>query len=283
LADGGKTTLVLVSRTQKAALNEAERTSDELAAIGVRNQRLILNGTFRACCPEDTVASALERRGAISLQAKREFLSRLPVSEVALQPHKLIGIAALRELFHDGQSFPGLNGHAVELPKLETLSDLVDDIVRSGRGVVMTMGKGGVGKTTVAAAIATELARRGFRVHLSTTDPAAHVEAAAGQLDGMEVSRIDPQAETKAYVDHVMSTAGKNLDASARALLEVDLRSPCTEEIAVFRAFARIVARGEDRFVVLEPLLRVTHYSCWMPPKLTTEKSPGKPVTCREK
>jgi len=253
LADGRQTTLVLVSRAQKAALNEAERTSNELAAIGVRNQRLVLNGVFRACCPEDKVASALERRGTLALQTKSEFLSRLPVSEVALRPHNLIGIPALRELAQDGQSsLPGRNGHSTELPELETLSGLVDDIERSGRGVIMTMGKGGVGKTTVAAAIATELARRGFRVHLSTTDPAAHVAAAAGQLDGMEVSRIDPQAETKAYVDHVMSTAGKNLDASARALLEEDLRSPCTEEIAVFRAFARIVAGGEDRFVVLD-------------------------------
>ena len=252
LADGEKTTLVLVSRTQKAALNEAERTSDELAAIGVRNQRLILNGMFRACCPEDTVAAALERRGALSLQTKREFLARLPVSEVALRPHNLLGIAALRELALDGSPLPSCDGHSIDLPELETLSDLVDDLVLSARGVIMTMGKGGVGKTTVAAAIATELARQGFRVHLSTTDPAAHVAAAAGQLDGMEVSRIDPQAETKAYTDQVMATAGKNLDASARALLEEDLRSPCTEEIAVFRAFARIVAGGEDRFVVLD-------------------------------
>ena len=252
LADGQQTTLFLVSRAQKAALNEAERTSDELAAIGVRNQRLILNGMFRACCPEDAVAFALERRGTSALQTKQEFLSRLPVSEVALRPHNLIGIAALRGLLQDGQSLPGPNGHCDKLTNLETLSGLVDDIVRSGRGVIMTMGKGGVGKTTVAAAIATELARRGFQVHLSTTDPAAHVAAAAGQLDGMEVSRIDPQAETKAYVHQVMATAGKNLDASARALLQEDLRSPCTEEIAVFRAFARIVAGGEDRFVVLD-------------------------------
>lgn len=253
LADGHQTTLVLVSRTQKAALNEAERTSNELAAIGVRNQWLILNGMFRACCAEDSVASALERRGALALQTKREFLSRLPVSEVALRPHNLIGIGALRELVRDDQpSVPGPNGHLVELPKLESLSGLVDDLVRWGRGVIMTMGKGGVGKTTVAAAIATELARRGLPVHLSTTDPAAHIAAAAGQLAGMEVSRIDPQAETKAYVDQVMATTGKNLDASARALLEEDLRSPCTEEIAVFRAFARIVAGGQDRFVVLD-------------------------------
>ena len=252
LADGQQTTLVLVSRGQRAALDEAERTSDELAAVGVRNQRLILNGMFRACCAGDTVASALERRGEISLQSKREFLSKLPISEVALRPHNLLGVGALRELSEEGHSSPGPSGHAVELPELESLSNLVDDIVLSGHGVVMTMGKGGVGKTTIAAAIATELARRGFRVHLSTTDPAAHVAASAGQQAGMQVSRIDPQAETQAYVDQVMATAGEGLDASARALLEEDLRSPCTEEIAVFRAFARVVAGGEDRFVVLD-------------------------------
>jgi arsenite-transporting ATPase len=129
---------------------------------------------------------------------------------------------------------------------------LVDDFARAGRGVIMTMGKGGVGKTTIAAAIATELARRGFQVHLSTTDPAAHVAAAAGQIEGLQVSRIDPHEETRAYVEQIMATSGKDLDASGRALLEEDLRSPCTEEIAVFRAFARVVAQGVGGFVVLD-------------------------------
>ena len=114
--------------------------------------------------------------------------------------------------------------------------------------VCVITGGPGVGKTTIAAAIATELARRGCQVHLSTTDPAAHIAAAAGKIPGMQVSRIDPQAETRAYVEHVMATAGKNLDANGRALLEEDLRSPCTEEIAVFRAFARTVAQGKDAF-----------------------------------
>ncbi len=117
----------------------------------------------------------------------------------------------------------------------------------------MTMGKGGVGKTTIAAAIAIELARRGHHVHLSTTDPAAHVEATvAGGLEGLSVSRIDPEAETAVYTAQVMREAGAGLDAQGRALLEEDLRSPCTEEIAVFRAFARTVAQGEDAFVVLD-------------------------------
>ena len=253
LTDQARTTLVLVSRPQRAALDEAERTSAELAALGVRNQRLILNGVFRAGSREDKIAVAMETRGTFSMQCKAEFLSALPVWEVPLRPRNVLGIQALRELAETTPlPVPVPDRGSVRLPALESFSELVDDLARSGRGVIMTMGKGGVGKTTVAAAIATELARRGLPVHLSTTDPAAHVAAAAGHLAGLEISRIDPQAETKAYIDHVMATAGENLDASARALLEEDLRSPCTEEIAVFRAFARIVARGEDRIVVLD-------------------------------
>ena len=261
LADGQRTTLVLVSRAQRAALAEAERTSDELAAIGVRNQRLILNGLFQAD-DSDPVALALQRRGADALATAGAFLTRMRLSKVPLRSHNLVGIPALRALTESGKCVPhGIpnskaeNGNEADgkpLPATETLTILVDDFAEAGRGVIMTMGKGGVGKTTIAAAIATELARRGFNVHLSTTDPAAHIAAAAGQLAGLQVSRIDPQVETRAYVEQVMATAGKNLAANGRALLEEDLRSPCTEEIAVFRAFARTVAQGKDAFVVLD-------------------------------
>jgi arsenite-transporting ATPase len=172
---------------------------------------------------------------------------------VPLRQHNLLGIAALRELVspieaaHDRVPEP-----PGEISGVESLDTLVDEIVTIGRGVVMTMGKGGVGKTTIAAAIATELARRGFKVHLSTTDPAAHVAEAVGNTNGLHLGRIDPVAETRAYVQHVMDTTGATLDADGRALLAEDLRSPCTEEIAVFRAFARTVAQGTDGFVVLD-------------------------------
>jgi arsenite-transporting ATPase len=136
---------------------------------------------------------------------------------------------------------------------MESLADLMAEIEQSGHGVIMTMGKGGVGKTTVAASIAVMLARRGHRVHLSTTDPAAHVaQTLAGQVDGLTLSRIDPAAETASYTAEVLEIQGAQMDEAGRSLLEEDLRSPCTEEIAVFRAFAREVAQGTDRFVVLD-------------------------------
>ncbi|MGN6644071.1 MAG: arsenical pump-driving ATPase, partial [Verrucomicrobiota bacterium] len=257
LANGKLTTLVLVSRAQRAALMEAERTSDELAAIGVRNQRLIINGLFQAA-DSDPVALALERRGTNALVAADAFLNRMPLSQVPLQCHNLLGISALRALVCAGPSHsrdgetPFEANSNVTLPSSESLRELVEALASTGRGVVMTMGKGGVGKTTIAAAVATELARRGFKVHLSTTDPAAHVAATAGDVAGLQVSRIDPVKETRAYVEHVLGTTGAQLDANGRELLEEDLRSPCTEEIAVFRAFARTVSQGEDAFVVLD-------------------------------
>ena len=255
LTDARQTTLVLVSRPQRAALKEAERTSIELAALGVHNQTLVLNGLYRAQLHDDEIASALEHRGYEALREMGFFLSRLPVCEVRLHSHSLIGVEALRGMFVEEDENALLSDPeplSLEDLSLEPFSDLMDDLARMRRGVIMTMGKGGVGKTTIAAAIAAELAHRGFPVHLSTTDPAAHIADALGQIQGVHVSRIDPLSETKAYVDHVMKTVGGTLDAQARALLEEDLRSPCTEEIAVFRAFARTVADGQHGFVVLD-------------------------------
>ncbi len=254
LADGRRTTLVLVSRAQRAALEETRRTSRELSALGVKNQQLILNGIFRTSVANDSTADALEARQTEALRSMEGFIATLPVIEVPLRPLNLLGIEALRAVLAPLEIQPASDHPAADAPpqNARSLDCLLEELAKAGRGVILTMGKGGVGKTTIAAAISTALARRGFRVHLSTTDPAAHVAAAADPIDGLTISRIDPAAETRAYVGHVMSTAGANLDTDGRALLEEDLRSPCTEEIAVFRAFARVVSEGVAQFVVLD-------------------------------
>jgi arsenite-transporting ATPase len=256
LVDAEQTALVLVSRAERSALAEAERTRRELAALGVTRQELVLNGLFQAQDRDDPVARALEARGLEAAAALPEGLAKLPRTELRLLPYGLVGIEALRSLFA-----PSLHTAPTPARREEpapsraplALADLVIALEGDGRGVIMTMGKGGVGKTSVAVAVAVALAQRGHAVHLTTTDPAAHVHHAVGApVPGLRVSRIDPAAETLAYTAEVMRTAGAALDAAGRALLEEDLRSPCTEEIAVFRAFARAVEEGERGFVVID-------------------------------
>lgn len=254
LSDPETTTLVLVSRPEQSALTEADSTKAELAEMGVSNQVLFLNGMFVAGDLSDP-AAALESRGRKALDGMPAGLAALPRVEVPLLPFAPMGVSRLRAVLNGGGHVgeaPGLpNQHP--LVKAPTLSKLVDQIERAGRGVIMTMGKGGVGKTTVAAAIAIELAYRGHKVRLSTTDPAAHVAATVGgAVPGLSVSRIDPAEETRRYSEGVVSKASASLDEQGKALLEEDLRSPCTEEIAVFSAFAETVARGEHGFVVLD-------------------------------
>jgi len=256
LSSAALTTLILVSRPESSALTEAARCSRELALLGVSNQHLVVNGIFHASATDDPVAVAMERRGRDALSAIPETLAAFPRTGLALTSHNLVGVAALRGFFQaDGWAVSDeLKSEDIAAARLPTpLMELVDEIALPGRGVILAMGKGGVGKTTVTAAVAVELARRGHRVHLTTTDPAAHVQNAVGKgLPGLTVSRIDPEAETEAYRAEVMATAGADLDAQGRALLEEDLRSPCTEEIAVFRAFARAVDAGKDGYVVLD-------------------------------
>jgi len=254
LADKSLTTLVLVTRPQIASLREAERTSLELRELGVGNQTVVVNGLFQTRLTDDALASEMQRRGEEALERAAGFLSTLPVTTVGLRPRNILGVAGLRSIFEDTIDLEGGEIHeSWTPPDFGGLENFIEELSASRHGVIMTMGKGGVGKTTIAASIAVALAERGHAVHLSTTDPAAHVaEALAGELPGLTVGRIDPIAETEAYRQHVLATAGATMDEASRALLEEDLRSPCTEEIAVFRAFAREVAQGTDKFVVLD-------------------------------
>lgn len=254
LADGNLTRLILVARAQQATLREVARTHEELAAIGLVQQYLVINGILpRIEATNDPLAAAILEREQAAISAIPEVLKALPCDQVMLKPFNLVGLDALRQLFVDTPlQAQATVDSSIELDE-PSLSELVDGIAADGHGLVMLMGKGGVGKTTLAAAVAVELAHRGYSVHLTTSDPAAHLtETLSGSLDNLTVSRIDPQVETERYRQRILETKGAKLDAQGRALLEEDLRSPCTEEIAVFQAFSRIIREAGKKFVVMD-------------------------------
>ncbi|MEY4764944.1 MAG: arsenical pump-driving ATPase [Pseudomonadota bacterium] len=257
LRDPALTTVVLVVRPEAGALAEAARSSQELQAMGLVHQRLAINGVFHPTVAGDAVAQAIAAQGQAALAAQPAALCALPHAEVPLRAVDSVGLVALRALLSDAPTTPPASGMAPELALEHTglpgLHALVDELAAAGKGLIMVMGKGGVGKTTVAAALALGLVQRGHAVHLSTTDPAAHLAATLeGQVPGLDVSRIDPHVETQRYIDKVMASRGAHLHAQERALLLEDLQSPCTEEVAVFHAFSRTVASARSAFVVLD-------------------------------
>jgi arsenite-transporting ATPase len=255
LKDPVRTRLVLVTRAQSSALAEVARTNEELAQIGIHASHLIVNGLLPEAAGEEDLAAAVRGREAAALAAMPAGLAGLQIDVIELKSANMIGLPALRMLLD--RDSPTSTMPDDILPDIgiphHSLGALVDEIELGGHGLVMCMGKGGVGKTTIAAAIAVALAHRGHQVHLTTTDPAAHVEETLhGVVAGLRVSRIDPVEATREYRDRIMATKGKNLDEAGRVALREDLLSPCTEEVAVFGQFSRVVSAARHEFVVVD-------------------------------
>jgi len=249
LADGSKTMLLLVTRPETAPLQEANRASCELRELGIQNQLLIVNGMLMQ--HDDALSSELYRKQQAALADMPAELKKLAQYAVPLRAYPITGIANIRAMLTEDH-FEQQQAE-IDRTKLHRLNDLVNRLDAENKKVIFTMGKGGVGKTTIAAAIALGLAKRGKKVHLTTTDPAAHLKFVLSEQDGITMSHIDEAAELKKYQEEVLSKARQNgLSGEDIAYIEEDLRSPCTQEIAVFRAFAEVVEKADDEIIVID-------------------------------
>ena len=261
LRDPEMATFYLVARADRASLKEASRTSDELAELEMKSQKLLINGLFKAIDTNDEFAMKMQNLAEKELESIPENLQKLPVQTYPLLPYNILGVEKLRSLLDTNLQKKLVEERidAAEEPNqlLVGIDELVEELTAGKtNGLIMTMGKGGVGKTIAASALAVMIAKKGFEVHLTTTDPAAHVQDFMDQLkelpQNLTIDRIDPKLETQRYTDKVLSQKGKNLDEDGKKLLLEDLKSPCTEEVAVFHAFSKAIQQAKRKFVVID-------------------------------
>ncbi len=248
LAEKTETTMILVARPQLEALAEANRSSLELVVLGIKNQILIVNGILETA--GDTLSEEMSTCQHKALSKMPEHLARLKTYSISLKPFNVTGLGFLRAFLRKEDTLSGVA--SFERPVVHSLDDLVDYLYMTGKRVIFTMGKGGVGKTTLAVSLAKNLVKKGARVHLTTTDPANHLSFFETNLDGLTVSNIDEDKELALYKEEVLSKARKVMSEEDLAYVEEDLRSPCTQEIAVFRAFAEIVQKADEEVVVID-------------------------------
>lgn len=248
LADGSLTTLILVSRPEETPLKEAERASNELSEIGVKNQTLVINGVLTTY--DDPISEGLYVKQQNALEDIPQGLKKISTYSVPLRAYNITGIENVRALLTKDNYV--INEETINAQTIPQLTDVINDLYKSGKRVIFTMGKGGVGKTTIAAAIALGLAEKGKRVHLTTTDPAAHLKFVINETSGITLSHIDEKVELEKYQKEVLTKARETMSDEDIAYVEEDLRSPCTQEIAIFRAFAEVVEKADDQIVVID-------------------------------
>ena len=261
LRDGSLSCFYIVARPDKSSLKEASRTSNELLLLGMNHQKLCINGVFRATDNRDDLAMKIEAMAGEFLNAIPDNLKALPVETYPLLPYNLLGVQKLRSLFHPElqqsiawEMMSGPEGSHAELAGIRELSE---ELCKNRQhGLIMTMGKGGVGKTIAATTIAVMLARKGLEVLLTTTDPAAHIQDFIAQLSEIPptliIERIDPKTETQRYTEKILGQRGQGKSEEARKLIMEDLKSPCTEEVAVFHAFSKAISQAKRKFVVID-------------------------------
>lgn len=248
LADKDKTTLILVSKPEKTPLLEAERSSLELSDLGINNQLLIINGVLDEA--SDDLSQEIFTKQQNSMENIPHGLKKFRTFTLPLRSYNILGLEKIRAFFHSDNYKTTYTGR--KPLGLKQLDVLIDDLYTTRKKVIFTMGKGGVGKTTVAATIALALARKGAKVNLTSTDPADHLRYVFEGAENITLSKIDEKQELLNYQEEVLSKARETMSEDDLAYVEEDLRSPCTQEIAVFRAFAEIVDKAENEVVVID-------------------------------
>lgn len=249
LANPAMTTVMLVSRPEKTPLLEVKRASEELSDLGIQNQRLIMNGVLELDTPEDETAQSLYQKQRQALQEMPEYLQGIRMYSIPLRAYNVYGVKNIRKMLTDPST--EADQAMKELSPVHSLGTLIEEIHATHKKVIFTMGKGGVGKTTLAGALALGLLEKGTNVHLTTTDPAHHLHYLLSSMPNLKISHIDEAAELEKYKEEVLAKARETMGNADLAYIEEDLRSPCTQEIAVFRAFAEIVEQATDNQVVI--------------------------------
>lgn len=251
LSDETQTTLILVSRPENSPLKEVERSSKELSELNIKSQNLIINGVLESQDEDDEISKTIYQRQQNALSSYSQLLSQVDTYIVPLRSYNMTGINNIRNMLTQDAPMdkPSQN---INTNKYHTIDDIIADLYQSGKRVIFTMGKGGVGKTTIAGKIARGLASKGAKVHLTTTDPANHLSFIETQVEGITVSHIDEKKVLADYQQNILTKARKAMGDSDLSYIEEDLRSPCTQEIAVFNAFAEIVAKADDEIVVID-------------------------------
>lgn len=261
LCDSKQTTLYLIARPDNNSIKEAKRAYLELLEIGIKKQHLIINGLFKSSNKSDLIANSIQNKQEEMLNKLPKELKNIDTSYVGLKAFNTVGINALRLLLtnenfikEDTQKdLSKSNEKSLENISFDLIDKLIEELNRNKKGLILVMGKGGVGKSTIAKILANKLSNLGNHVHFSTTDPASDLDYMLENTNGnMIIDKIDPKIETEKYINHVLNTKGKNYNEEQKKLLIEDLQSPCTEEVAVFHAFSGLIREAARKFVIVD-------------------------------